>query len=179
VPAARESNVLLSVVRSIGSILGVQVRNPKWTTYGSLEVDLFAASKSDVSLFLAAILPLCKIEFSKDLSKAPQHRPSEETVLEAKTLFNAERYWECHEVLEGLWRTAKGEDRLFLQGIILVCAAFVHHQKAEDQIALGILERAERQLSSGARGYCSLESSGILREVRKDLQSGFLEPFEI
>ncbi len=65
-----------------------------------------------------------------------------ERLKHAKELFNAERYWEAHEMLEGLWKKSSGEEKDILQGLILVCAAFVHAQKAEYDIALSILRRA-------------------------------------
>jgi len=65
-----------------------------------------------------------------------------ERLKHAKELFNGERYWEAHEMLEGLWKKSKGEEKDILQGLILVCAAFVHAQRAEYNIALSILRRA-------------------------------------
>jgi len=39
-------------------------------------------------------------------------------------LFNRERFFECHEVLEEAWLKASGEQRTFLQGLIQVAVAF-------------------------------------------------------
>jgi hypothetical protein len=133
---------LLGVVRSMARELGMDARNPKWTSYGALELDVFAPGRSDFDLFMATLAPLVEVEFTHDLNTAPEFRPEHELLTEAKALFDSERYWECHEVLEGVWRTKSGDERALLQGMILVCAAFVHHQKGEDAVALGILERA-------------------------------------
>jgi len=45
------------------------------------------------------------------------------------TAFNAQRYYEAHDILEHLWLRTEGEDRLFFQGLIQVAGAFVHLQK--------------------------------------------------
>jgi hypothetical protein len=153
VPPRGENAEFLAIVRSVASNLGVQARNPKWTSYGALEIDLFARSKGDFELCLSALEPLGRIEYFKDLNEAPPYRSIDEAVAEARRLFNSERYWESHEVLEGVWRTLEGEERLFVQGIILVCASFVHHQKREEKVALGVLRRAQKQLQYGRKDY--------------------------
>jgi uncharacterized protein len=61
-------------------------------------------------------------------------------------LFNQERYWEAHEVLEEIWHPATGVDRDVIQGLILTAAAFVHYQKNENDICLSILGRARGKL---------------------------------
>ena len=175
---ASSGATFLAAAKSIASSLGVQLRSPKWTTYGALEVDLFAQSRGDFELCMAALRPLCKVEFARYLGEAPVYRSPAEAVREARALFNSERYWESHEVLEGLWRTLEGEDKLYVQGVILVCAAFVHHQKGEDPVALGVLRRAEQQLAGSGSGYGGIEQS-ILMRVRRVLRSGSFEPFKI
>lgn len=41
-------------------------------------------------------------------------------------LFNDEEFFECHEVLEGLWTETQGERRKFLQGLIQAAVALFH-----------------------------------------------------
>lgn len=161
----------LDSVMALARSVMVEARNPKWTSYGALEVDVFAKSKEDFALFLAALEPLAKLEFSRDLNEAHPHLTKEETVAEARMCFNSERYWECHEVLEGLWRNLEGEEKLYVQGLILVCAAYVHHQKGEDEVALGVLGRANKQLSYGGVSYHGIDVEGVKREVGKVLRS--------
>ena len=142
---------LLEAARTVAKTLGVDPRNPKWTSYGALELDVFAKSRADFDLFVEAFSPLAESEFTKDLSSAPPYKEEGELYKEARELFNAERYWECHEVLEGIWRQKEGEEKSLIQGVILVCAAYVHHQKGEEEVALGVLARAVRQLKSPRR----------------------------
>jgi uncharacterized protein len=42
-------------------------------------------------------------------------------------LFNGGEYFESHEVWEELWLEASGEEKVFLQGLIQVAAAFHHY----------------------------------------------------
>jgi len=178
-PASGRGSGFLSTVKSLNSSLGVQTRNPKWTSYGALEVDLFARSKNDIQLSLAALEPIGRIEFAKDLGGAPPYRSKQDAVAEARALFNTERYWESHEVLEGVWRTLKGEERLYLQGVILVCAAFVHHQKGEDDVAVGVLRRAERQLHLDRTDYYGIDAERLRASVLGVIENRRFKPFRI
>ena len=71
-------------------------------------------------------------------------------------LFNRHAFFECHEVLEDLWRLERGPRRLFLQGAIHLAVGFYHHQQ-------GNRMGAERQLRKGLKklaGYLP-ECEGI------------------
>ncbi len=169
----------LSSVKAVAKSVGVDARNPKWTSYGALELDIFAPSKADIDTFLAAAEPLGRLEFCRDLNVAPQYKTEEELFSEARRYFNSERYWECHEVLEGAWRLKSGEEKKYVQGIILVCAAFVHHQKGEDEVALGVLGRAVKQLDFGAPRYNGIEVNSLRRRAERIISSGRFETFRI
>jgi len=79
-------------------------------------------------------------------------------------LFNRRAFFECHEVLEDLWRPERGARRLFLQGVIHLAVAFYHHQQAN---RIG----AERQMKKGLKklaGYLpeceGLDTARLYRE---------------
>ncbi len=170
---------LLPSIRAAAKSVGVDARNPKRTSYGALELDIFAHSKADFETFLAAAEPLGRLEFWRDLNVAPQYKTEEEFFLEARRYFNSERYWECHEVLEGAWRLSSGDEKRYLQGIILVCAAFVHHQKGEDEVALSVLRRAVKQLDFGVPCYNGIEVNPLRRRAESIVSSGRFETFRI
>ncbi len=170
---------LLPSVRTLAKSFGVEPRNPKWTSYGALELDFFCRSRADLDVFLAAAGPLAEPEFVTDLSRAPEHLSDERLLSKARALFNAERYWECHEVLEGLWRRKEGEEKSLLQGIILVCAAFVHHQKGEEEVALGVLARGANQLDPSRSEYGGFDLSKLRGNVRRVLSSRRFSNFRI
>jgi hypothetical protein len=155
------------VVRGIASSIGGKAVNPKRTSYGALEMDVFVESRADFDVFLAAIEPIGKIEFYKDLQMAPDFLPATEALAVSVSLFNSERFWEAHEVLESLWRVAEGDEKRLLQGLILVCAAFVHLQKDEKSVALGVAKRSVPLLTWGGPAYHGIDVSSLRRAMEK------------
>ncbi len=101
----------------------------------------------------------------------------EDAIKYAKILFNEERYWEAHEILESIWRESNGYEKSTLQGIILICAAFVHMQKGEDDIAYTILNRALPKLKLD--NYDSIDVKFIKNKVMKIIENRVLEQFKI
>lgn len=170
---------LLATVRTVSKTLGVSPRNPKWTSYGALELDIFSPSRADFELFVAAVRPIAEIEFTKDLNLVPLHKAEHWLFDEARRLFNDERYWECHEVLEGVWRTKQREEKRLIQGIILVCAAFVHHQKGEEAVALGVLGRAVKQLEFPEPEYGGFDVDELRRNVVEIIQTREFSNFRV
>jgi len=157
---------LLVEVKSLARSLGLDPRNPKWTSYGALEMDFFAPSKEDFHLFLAAVEPLARVEFNRDdLNDAPAFHSKSETIALAIRYFNEERYWESHELFESVWRTLSGVEKTYVQGVILVCAAFVHEQKGERPVALGIFKRARKQLDYSEKEYHGIDVSRLKDSV--------------
>lgn len=59
--------------------------------------------------------------------------PPPALLLEGIALFNRGAYWECHEVLEGLWRTETDAVRGLYQGVILLAAGCWHLQRGNDK----------------------------------------------
>jgi len=178
-PGAVSHDGFLPSIRSLAKSVGVDARNPKWTSYGALELDIFSQTKPDFELFLATAGPLARFEFVKDLNVAPPHKEDAELLDEARLLFNGERYWECHEVLEGLWRQKVGDEKRLLQGVILVCAAFVHHQKGEEAVALGVLRRALPLLARGSRSYGGIDIDRMKESVEAALSQERFSDFLI
>lgn len=170
---------LLSSVKTVGRPLGADIRNPKWTSYGALEIDVFSPTRPDFELFLSALSPLYPTEFSRDLNVAPPHHSDGEIIAEARDYFNSERYWECHETLEGLWRLKDREEKSFLQGLILLCAAYVHHQKGEESVALGVLGRALAKLDFTMKSYHSLDPEMIKHRTAAMLEERRFAGFRI
>ena len=178
-PKAGQGPAFLPLVRSLAESVMAEARNPKWTSYGALEIDIFAPSAGDFQLFLAAVEPMAKIEFSMNLHEAPPYKSKEGLITEARSFFNSERYWEAHENLESVWRNSAGNEKSYLQGIILVCAAFVHHQKREDEVALGVLRRALKQLSYLEDSYHEIKVDRLRKNTEEVLASKKFEPFRI
>jgi len=178
-PTGSSRDSFLSSMKALARSIRVEARNPKWTSYGALELDIFCPTAVDFETFLAAAEPIAKAEFVTDLNRAPQYLTDDEILSKGRQLFNAERYWECHEVLEGLWRQKQGDEKRLLQGLILVCAAYVHHQKGEDEVALRVLGRGARLLESPLEKYHVLDLARIRNLVRRALEDRTLAGFEL
>jgi predicted metal-dependent hydrolase len=71
-------------------------------------------------------------------------KPAGDLFAQGIALFNQQAFFECHEVLEDLWRPIRGPRRLFLQGVIHLAVGFYHHKQANP---IG----AERQLRKGLK----------------------------
>jgi hypothetical protein len=179
VPGDADRQAFLAAVRSIAANLGANAVNPKWTSYGALEMDIFAPTPQDFQLVLAALEPLGETEFAKDLQEPQRLMTKEKALEEAVALFNGERFWEAHEVLETLWRAAEGNEKKLLQGLILVCAAFVHHQKDEERVALGVARRAIPLPVWGGSSYGSIDVIAVIDRLNRLEAEGKLSIFEL
>ncbi len=114
----------------------------------AIEFDLFAEetdlekSKRILENKISTVLTL------KLLDGRPSGLTGGEILRKGVALFNEERFWEAHEILEEIWHPAKGVERDVIQGMILTAAALVHLQKDEKSVCASILERALDKLGS-------------------------------
>jgi uncharacterized protein len=65
---------------------------------------------------------------------------------EGVALFNAGRFFKCHEVWEQLWKRSRGEEKRFYQGLIQVAAALVHIERGNPRGAASVYARARARL---------------------------------
>ncbi len=86
-------------------------------------------------------------------------------IREGVRLFNEQHFFEAHEVLEDAWHIERGEPRLFLQGMIQLCAAFHHFQNGNLRGAAELLQRGGDKIRRYPDGYLGLETARLLREV--------------
>jgi predicted metal-dependent hydrolase len=103
----------------------------------------------------------------------------EDALKNAKQYFNDERYWECHEVLEGVWKKTHEGEKELVQGIILVAAALVHYQKYENAICLSIMKRAMEKLSNASGQYYDFDMDMFRKMVEKIISTKKIDPFMI
>ena len=89
----------------------------------------------------------------------------DQLVKDGISYFNNERFWECHEALEGAWKQSNGEEKELIQGLILVAAALVHYEKAEDGICLSVLGRALEKLNDKSGQYCRINVDDVKQKV--------------
>jgi uncharacterized protein len=95
-----------------------------------------------------------------------------EAIDKARELFNSERYWKSHEVLEQVWKKSEGSEKQTLNAIILVAAAFVHYQKAEYDTCVGILKRAYSKIQSISGSYHGINIDSLKDDILNIIESG-------
>lgn len=103
----------------------------------------------------------------------------EKALEDAVFYFNNERFWECHEVLESVWKSTYEGEKDLVQGIILVAAALVHYQKDEDDICLSIMGRAMEKLASSTGKYHCIDIDSFKKNVAEMTTSGKINTFAI
>src|SRR5712691_5534078 len=103
----------------------------------ALEFNMFARDVDELSDRQRRLtLSLYKIVYVRLLDTPPKVVDKEEALAEGVHLFNEERFWEYHEVVEQAWQVSKGVERDEIQNIMIAAAAFVHYQKGEEEICL-------------------------------------------
>ncbi|HEU4887526.1 MAG TPA: DUF309 domain-containing protein [Thermoanaerobaculia bacterium] len=67
-------------------------------------------------------------------------------------LFNSHQFWHAHEAWEELWLHASGEEKIFLQGLIQLAAAYHHVQRGTFRGGVRLFDAALRKLERFANG---------------------------
>jgi len=141
-----------------------------------LEFDI-SISKEHLEVLVKKLETIGKLDDARHLVE--EEIEKEKAIEKGRDYFNDERFWECHETLEGVWKkTFEGEKDL-VQGIILVAAALVHYQKNEDEICLSILKRAMQKLESSSGKYHNIDVDLLQNKVSEIISSGKIAPFTI
>jgi predicted metal-dependent hydrolase len=84
-------------------------------------------------------------------------------------LFNAGRFFECHEVWEGVWKRSSGGEKLFYQGLIQAAVALLHAERGNMRGAASTWAKARQKL-----GPLPSEHMGLaLGEFRASLEEFF------
>lgn len=94
--------------------------------------------------------------------------PGLDPIQEAIRLFNEHYFFEAHEVLEEVWRQEHGEPRLFLQGLIQVCAAYHHFQNGNLIGAITLLQRGADKMRRYPPHYLRIDASGLIAHIDAD-----------
>lgn len=146
----------------------------------AIEVDIFIPKNKEetevaksIAKALGPVLDIRHIDDSKtEMTK-------EEFLRRGVELFNQERFWECHELLEAAWKNEKGQERDLIQSIILAAAAFVHFQKNEDRVGLGVIGRALSKMQWKVSSYHGVDIKGLRDNLDAILRRGKIAIFKI
>lgn len=136
-----------------------------------IEIDLFA---EDVEKTKEALKEFKIIDI-----KIVSEEKIEDKFQYAKQLFNSERFWETHEVLESVWRDSKGDEKNILHGLILIAAAFVHYQKEREETCLSILKRAYEELKKYDIDFHGFDIKYIKNKIEEIIRTNDIKIFRI
>jgi len=80
-------------------------------------------------------------------------------------LFNAGRFFECHEAWEEIWKHAHGEDKRFYQGLIQAAVAILHAQRGNREGAAKLYAKAAEKLDGFPDSHMGLAIAGFRRAL--------------
>jgi len=79
-------------------------------------------------------------------------------------LFNSEEFWEAHEALEEIWKETDND--LFLRGLIVFAAAFVHVQRNNPSGCRKVLDKCIEWLGPYSPRHWDLDVDQVLAHAR-------------
>jgi predicted metal-dependent hydrolase len=141
-----------------------------------LEFDI-SISKEYLNLLVEKLEMIGPLDNARHL--IDEEMEKEEAVEKGRYYFNYERFWECHETLEVVWKKIYDGEKDLVQGIILVAAAFVHYQKNENEICLSILRRAIEKIGNASGKYYKIDIDVLRKNVLEIIHSGTIMTFMI
>ena len=90
-------------------------------------------------------------------------------------LFNAEEFFECHEILEEVWTHSQQPDRWFLQALIHFAVGFHHHSRGNRNGTTRQLRKGIRKIQGYLPEWDGVRTAEIERAVRDrltDIEAG-------
>lgn len=89
--------------------------------------------------------------------------PVDPRLVEGVALYHAQRFFECHEVLEALWKDTDGRLKDFYKGLIQAAVACHHWSKGNLAGALTLARSASGYLKRYGPVCCGLEAGDYQR----------------
>lgn len=161
--------------RDLVSDMDVSVRLARVATK-FIEFDV-AAEKEVINSLVKRLSSIWDIDNIRHVVE--EHVTKDKGIEDGIFYFNNERFWECHEAFEGVWKQCYGREKELIQGIILVAVAFAHQQENEESIGIGMLGRALEKLGTSPSMYHSIDIDRIRKYVIEMQTVNKLTRFEI
>ena len=134
-------------------------------------------SESDLDELIEKLSSIGPLDHAKHVIEEIVEK--EKAISEGVDYFNNERFWECHEILEGVWKNCDGNEKFLVQGLILVAAGLVHYQKDEDLICISIFNRALEKLENSNGEYHNINIDKIKKTITEMINSKVVSSFLI
>ena len=170
-----DTDGLLASARKLASGFLVTIRDCRVSTkYVEFDVSI---SRSNIDALVERLAPIAPLDHAREIVE--EHIEKEEAIKMGVFYFNEERFWEAHEVLEGVWKKCFEGEKELVQGIILAAAALVHFQKAENTICLSVLGRALEKLGRSTGTYHGINVDLLRQKIESIKSSGRISLFTI
>ncbi len=147
-----------------------EVRDIRISSY-FIEIDVSTQDNTSLSQydlnFFGPLTILGSLIRLEELNEVTNFISKEDAVMSSIFLFNTERYWKSHEVLESVWKDSKGQTKNLLNGLILVDAAYVHFQKGENAIFFSILNRSLEKFKDYPVYFYDIDMEFLLKDINK------------
>lgn len=172
-----DANLILKKTRELTQSIEIIIRDCRISTK-FIELDISIPNTYEIDKVLNLLKTISSI---KELIEVKErHFTKNEAINNAIVLFNDEKYWWSHEALEMIWKESHEEEKQLLNGLILVCAAFVHYQKDENNVCLSILERSMIKFSTVKKSiYYGINIDEIKKRIINILQNKEIVLFKI
>ena len=172
-----DANLILKKTRELTQSIEIIIRDCRISTK-FIELDISIPKTYEVDKVLNLLKTISSIKEVIEVKE--RHYTKNEAINNAIVLFNDEKYWWSHEALEMIWKESHGEEKQLLNGLILVCAAFVHYQKDECNVCLSILERSMIKFSTVKKSiYYGINIDEIKKRITEILQNKEIVLFKI
>jgi predicted metal-dependent hydrolase len=172
-----DANLILKKTRELTQSIEIIIRDCRISTK-FIELDISIPKTYEVDKVLNLLKTISSIKEVIEVKE--RHYTKNEAINNAIVLFNDEKYWWSHEALEMIWKESHGEEKQLLNGLILVCAAFVHYQKDEYNVCLSILERSMIKFSTVKKSiYYGINIDEIKKRITEILQNKEIALFKI
>lgn len=171
----KDATQLLLKARSLASEMDITIRDMRVSSR-YLEFDV-SIKKEELDDLIKKLEPIGLLDHTKRV--VDEVIEKEDAIEKGRDYFNYERFWECHEVFEGVWKKSDGKEKDVLNGIILVAAALVHYQKDENEICLSIFRRALEKIGNATGKYHKIDIDALRNKISNMLRTGIIQTFTI
>jgi len=171
----KDSQTLLHDARRLTSGMIIVVRDTR-VSNKYVEFDISIA-KENLDELVEKLRPIADLDHARHVIEEDIEK--EDGIEQGISYFNNERFWECHEAFEGVWKKLISQEKELVNGIILVAASLVHFQKDEDDICISILGRAQEKLESSSGKYFGIDIDKLKSTINKIRESRKISIFKI
>ena len=172
----QDAKAILKQARDMAVDLDIVMRDVRVAT-DFLEIDMSLPDDielEDALSLLSHISPLVEYQKIEEI-----YMEKGVSIEYARDLFNSQKYWRTHEVLEAVWKSSENTEKQILNSIILISAALVHYQKNESEICISILQRALSKLDKIEGKYFGIDLDNIKAKISKIIKTGVVEKLTI